>query len=272
MPMHPHAAFFSKQMEDPENHACCDSGAGEATWASISHGIYLGIGAAGVHRSLGVKTSFVQSTIMDSWKPKHLKMMELGGNRRFNEFMTEHCIPVDMPIREKYRTQAAKWYRENLLALAEGLGPLEPLPKGTGHLPVDIPCSSAQCHLDRVFAGSPKRGSMTIGSIKHDQVVCIKRDQVCKDSLPEAKTLNMCQQLVACFLRRCGLIKVHTSPESEDSDDSPLTGLYPDLGPDEISLVKSLSLLLGFDGCPDVERSKISSFGKMDGFGNVIFC
>jgi len=270
MPIHPQAAaFFSKQMEDPENHSCCDSGAGEPTWASISHGIYLCINAAGVHRSLGVKTSFVQSTTMDSWTPKHLKMMELGGNRRFNEFMTVHCIAVDMPIREKYRTRAAKWYRENLLALAEGLGPLEPLLKGTGHLPVDIPCSSAQCHLDRVFVGSPKRGSMTIGGINHDQVVCIKHDQVGQASLTEAKPLNMCQHLVACFRQRYGPVNAHTSPEPENSDHSPLTGSYPDLGPDEMSPVKSLPVLLGSDACPDVERLQILSSGKMEGFGST---
>merc|ERR1719158_1319200 len=106
--------FFSKQMEDPENAMCCDCGTEEATWVSVSHGIYLSIGAAGLHRSLGVKVSFVQSTTMDSRKPVHLKMMELGGNRRFNEFLADHGIPVDMPVREKYQTRAAVWYRKNL--------------------------------------------------------------------------------------------------------------------------------------------------------------
>jgi len=264
MPIHPQAAaFFCEQMEDPDNSVCCDSGAGEATWASISHGIYLSIGAAGVHRSLGVNTSFVQSTIMDSWKPQHLKMMELGGNRRFNEFMAEQGIPFDMPIREKYRTRGAKWYRENLLALAEGLEPLEPLPKGTGHLPVDIRCSSAQCHLDRVFAESPKTGSMTSGGIKHERVVCIRHNQDGKDTLTEAKRSSICQQLVACFRRRSCPVKAQISSESEDSDDSddsddsPLTVLYPKFGPDEMSPVKSLLVLLGSDACPDAKCSQI---------------
>jgi len=148
------AAFFSKQLEDPENNMCCDCGIEGATWASISHGIYLSIGAAGLHRSLGVKVSFVQSTTMDSWKPIHLRMMELGGNQRFNAFLAEQGIPVDMPIREKYSTCAARWYRDNLRAVAEGLEPLAPLPIGTGHLPALASTSSQQHVLDKVFAKS----------------------------------------------------------------------------------------------------------------------
>lgn len=252
MPIDAQAAeFFCEQMEDPDNRVCCDSGAGEATWASISHGIYLSISAAGVHRSLGVSSSFVQSTVMDSWKPEHLRMMELGGNRRFSEFMAEQGVPLDMPIRDKYRTRAAKWYRENLLALAEGSEPLEPLPKGTGHLPMDFGCSPAQCHLDKVFAESPKKGSMTSGGVKHDRVVRIRDNQDCKDALTKSRQLSICQQLVACFRWHSCPVGVQISSQSDDpddsddSEDSAATGLYPKLDPCETPLVKSLSALLG---------------------------
>lgn len=159
------AEFFRKQMEDPGNNICCDTGADGAVWASISHGIYLSIGAAGVHRSLGVKVSFVQSTTMDSWRPVHLRMMELGGNQRFHDFLREQGIPEDMPTREKYSTCAAKWYRENLKALAGDSEPPVPLPPGTGHLPADDQPSSAQEVLDRVFASAPNSGSMTSGGV-----------------------------------------------------------------------------------------------------------
>jgi len=136
----PSKEFFSKQRDrDPANTVCCDQGGGdgETDWASVSHGIYLSIEAAGAHRSLGVRVSFVQSTSMDVWKPIHLRMMELGGNRTFQEFLDKHGCG-GLPIREKYFTRAAKWYRENLRALAEG-GPCpDSLPEGTGHLPVDM--------------------------------------------------------------------------------------------------------------------------------------
>jgi hypothetical protein len=153
------AAFFKAQMESPENNICMDGGDHKAEWASVSHGTYICIGAAGVHRSLGVKTSFVQSTNLDSWRPSHLKMMELGGNARFAEFMRAHGVPEDMPIREKYSTRAAAWYRKSLRAEAEGTELPEPLPEGTGHLPAEETLgrsnSSGEAVLDQVFSSHP---------------------------------------------------------------------------------------------------------------------
>jgi hypothetical protein len=151
------AAFFQAQMKSPENKVCQDGGDHKAEWASVSHGIYICIMAAGVHRSLGVKTSFVQSTNLDSWRPLHLKMMELGGNARFAEFMRAHGVPEDMPIREKYNTRAAAWYRKNLRAEAEGAELPEPLPEGTGHLPETSGCSnsSGEAVLNKVFSSHP---------------------------------------------------------------------------------------------------------------------
>eukprot|EP00444_Apocalathium_aciculiferum_P022246 CAMPEP_0183419832 /NCGR_PEP_ID=MMETSP0370-20130417/26044_1 /TAXON_ID=268820 /ORGANISM="Peridinium aciculiferum, Strain PAER-2" /LENGTH=261 /DNA_ID=CAMNT_0025603667 /DNA_START=1 /DNA_END=786 /DNA_ORIENTATION=+ len=161
------AAFFRLAFEaDPENGRCVDCGTQGADWASISHGIYLSIGASGVHRSLGVRVSFVQSTTMDSWKPLHLRMMELGGNRRFTAFLEEQGVPQDMPLRQKYRTRAAAWYRENLRALAEETTPPEPLPPGTGQLPSEDAAQDGMASmLDQVFSAAPRCDEMTRGGV-----------------------------------------------------------------------------------------------------------
>jgi len=132
-------AFFDKQLQLSANQKCCDGAGTAPRWASVSHGIYISIEASGVHRGLGVKTSFVQSLYLDAWKPVHLKMMELGGNERFNRFMKAQGVPDDMPIQEKYCTRAARWYREALRAEAEGLPSPEPLKPGTGCLPLGKP-------------------------------------------------------------------------------------------------------------------------------------
>lgn len=159
-------AFFRQQLEkDRANGRCADMGTEGADWASITHGIYLNIGASGIHRSMGVKVSFVQSTTMDSWKPLHLRMMELGGNRRFMDFMQEQGVPDDLPLRQKYRTRAAAWYRAQLRALAEEAEPPEPLPPGTGHLPTEEVLDAATAKLDEVFAAAPCRGEMTEGGV-----------------------------------------------------------------------------------------------------------
>lgn len=185
------AEFFRGQQDDASNTFCCDCGSAEAVWASVSYGIYLSIGASGVHRSLGVKTSFVLSTTMDSWKPVHLRMMELGGNRRFQEFLEEQGVPEDMPIRRKYNTLAAKWYRENLRALAEGTTPPEPLLPGTGHLLVAGACSAEQALLDNVFAAAPVAGGMTAGGVPAASCSRIARESSKGDESPRLVALAM---------------------------------------------------------------------------------
>lgn len=152
-------AFFQSQQEAPSNKVCCDCGFHKPEWASVSHGIYISIEASSVHRSLGVRTSFVQSLKLDVWKPLHLRMMELGGNQRFNDFLREHGVPEDWPIRAKYSTRAADWYRRNLRAMAEETTPPSPLPPGTGHLPSAAKPDPALAVLDRVYADVPSRGS-----------------------------------------------------------------------------------------------------------------
>lgn len=153
-------ANFPLQLPLPGSSRCCDTGTSSPLWASVSHGIYLSIEAAGIHRSLGVRSSFVLSVTLDHWTPTQLRMMELGGNQRWTDFLCEQGIKEDMPIREKYSTRAAAWYRTCLRAEAEGLEPPAPLPPGTGHLPADGRPNPALAVLDRVYASVPCTNSM----------------------------------------------------------------------------------------------------------------
>lgn len=158
--------FFREQLEADElNRQCCDGGSDVPGWASVSHGIYISIGAAGVHRSLGVRVSRVQSLEMDAWKPLHLRMMELGGNRRFAEFLRSQGVPEDAPIRAKYATRAAAWYRRALEAEAQGMPLPEALPPGTGALPAEeeIVSPKERRVLDEVFA-VPSSGTLGTNS------------------------------------------------------------------------------------------------------------
>lgn len=250
------AEFFCTQMEDPANCLCCDSGIEGAAWASISHGIYLSIGAAGLHRSLGVKVSFVQSTTMDSWKPVHVRMMELGGNQRFQLFLKEQGVPEDIPIREKYSTRAAEWYRRNLKALAEGLEAPSALPPATGHLPAtDCSCATG-CVLDQVFATVPHSGSTTTGGVP-------KRDSL--PSQPQAKN----PACVTTTLPR----KEKSVPAAALTQQGAAHGLEHSGGAElALSTIwRSLlpkPLVFGRTNCPTADRLKMMSSGNMEGFGS----
>jgi hypothetical protein len=202
-------AFFQTQFEDFDNCLCCDSGRVQPFWASISYGIYISIEAAGVHRSLGVKRSRVQSITMDSWKPLHLTMMRMGGNRKFNGFLKEHGIPEDLPIREKYHTRAAEWYRENLSALAQGLQALAPLQPGTGHLPIDRCPSAEEKKLDAVFSLTPCPDSMSAGGVH-------ERYEECQQSYMK----SVCHRLCSCLTLRIPETQIDESLEEKKMSDS----------------------------------------------------
>eukprot|EP00747_Dinoflagellata_sp_TGD_P166219 gnl/TRDRNA2_/TRDRNA2_188673_c0_seq1.p1 gnl/TRDRNA2_/TRDRNA2_188673_c0~~gnl/TRDRNA2_/TRDRNA2_188673_c0_seq1.p1 ORF type:complete len:228 (+),score=33.74 gnl/TRDRNA2_/TRDRNA2_188673_c0_seq1:122-805(+) len=199
--------FFDSQMQDSANRTCFDgSSASEPQWASVSHGIYIGIRASGAHRSLSVQVSFVRSLELDSWSPLQLRMMELGGNRKLAEFFHQHDIPEDLPIREKYNTRAAKWYRDNLRTIAEGGDPLEPLPAGTGHLPY---CGT-DAKLDEVYVSAPQAPLSIHDYPRRKELWDVPHDA------------GMCQQFCYCLkvvLGVPGSSKLYESCRTDDDAD-----------------------------------------------------
>ncbi len=65
----------------PENSICADCPAKNPRWASVSLGIIICTGCAGVHRKLGTHISFVQSCTFDRWKPEWIQKFSKMGNK-----------------------------------------------------------------------------------------------------------------------------------------------------------------------------------------------
>lgn len=54
---------------------------------------------------------------MDSWAPKQLKCMQLGGNNGMSEFLSSYDL-MSEPMDVRYQTKAAEYYRKKLRAFA----------------------------------------------------------------------------------------------------------------------------------------------------------
>eukprot|EP01017_Pseudomicrothorax_dubius_P035324 TRINITY_DN4931_c0_g1_i6.p1 TRINITY_DN4931_c0_g1~~TRINITY_DN4931_c0_g1_i6.p1 ORF type:complete len:322 (-),score=94.14 TRINITY_DN4931_c0_g1_i6:53-1018(-) len=112
---------FQKVFENPDNRICFDCAAPADEWTSVNNGIIICANCAAIHRSLGVSVSYVRSIKADAWTERQLLFLLNGGNTKFRLLFEGYNIPKDTPVKDKYRTKAAQYYRERLKATVEGL-------------------------------------------------------------------------------------------------------------------------------------------------------
>ena len=99
----------------PANKNCIDCGSAHPQWASLNNCVFFCLECSGIHRSLGVQTSFVRSVTMDRWTSEQVSKMESGGNDRALQFWKSRPDWREgLPIKEKYNSDFARKYRDLL--------------------------------------------------------------------------------------------------------------------------------------------------------------
>lgn len=111
----------------PGNAICCDCGAPEPQWASVTLASLVCIQCAGSHRALGVKKSRIRSLQMDSWSRTQVVRMLMGGNSRLKSaFVTAGENFDGIKLLDRYSGSVAADYVASLNAKCPNSVPCTP--------------------------------------------------------------------------------------------------------------------------------------------------
>jgi hypothetical protein len=120
--------IFRKLKADHDNLLCFECRSSDTSYASLSLSVYLCPSCAETHMNLGVYVSLVRSVEQETWSIKQLRLLSVGGNRAFREFLASYSISDDLSLETKYKLVAVQYYREKLITLSQGLPFTKPPP------------------------------------------------------------------------------------------------------------------------------------------------
>lgn len=96
---------------------------------------------------------------MDSWSPKQLKCMQLGGNHSLSEFLSSYDL-MSEPMDVRYQTKAAEYYRKKLRAFWNEEEFNEEKPDyEEGRLPIEYKVRSQEEIKNVIGSGQPAASS-----------------------------------------------------------------------------------------------------------------
>lgn len=106
--------------KDTFNQFCIDCQKNQTTHFSVSFGVLICEPCAQEHQKhKAMDKDYIKSLTGELYDPFQLKVLEVGGNKAFYDFMKGYNYEKE-PIKLKYDHRAARWYRSKLCRSAMG--------------------------------------------------------------------------------------------------------------------------------------------------------
>ena len=94
---------------------------------SVNNGVLLCARCAQEHQRLSPQVSYVRPVSADFWRQEQVDALRLGGNEKFAYFLRGFEVDA-LEASSKYRTRAARYYRQKLAPDAQGRTPEDSCP------------------------------------------------------------------------------------------------------------------------------------------------
>eukprot|EP01022_Parablepharisma_sp_SALTPOND_P006920 TRINITY_DN12803_c0_g1_i2.p1 TRINITY_DN12803_c0_g1~~TRINITY_DN12803_c0_g1_i2.p1 ORF type:complete len:167 (+),score=13.80 TRINITY_DN12803_c0_g1_i2:113-613(+) len=104
---------FDDILQCPENMECVDCGASPTKYVSVNNAVFICGGCKKEHNELIPSISLTKPLSEELLSSKELTILLLGGNKKFRAFMYQYGL-AEFPIKLKYKTNAAEYYRLNV--------------------------------------------------------------------------------------------------------------------------------------------------------------
>jgi stromal membrane-associated protein len=151
------------------NNRCADCNALDPSWASVNNHVLICTQCSGVHRSLGVEYSFVQSLKLDEWTDEtvNIFLSKASSTSEINENILEYHVPGSYlkPSPKSSRLTREKYIRskyvDKVFTFKEGIERMEPV-------------QEIESDLIALSESSSTENNISIGSIEFIGVLMVK--------------------------------------------------------------------------------------------------